>query len=357
MSPVYFKNTDADKLKKNPSNKGQFPTYILNNVIYKGDNYYITLPIIDKIILFSDPLLSSEEKKQLNDILFFDAKNKEEGKSPESIVEVMQFKNAAQKHKTRYKNHYRITPPNSHGSVAFFLDPIGKKQRFIKMEFSPWKLGAEGVTYFIDWYDQHIVHSTYAGDMSKKQCIGKLHVAFDIVGIHIADLILNHASLGKASQWHGSTGRIETQYPNAKPGVSSKLKIYNKLKQATETGEYLPYGDDIPIVRVEKEITTKLSLMDLVKLKKNHFKGISLPLPLDIEGGVPEETHHWELFLDSVRYRGIEGALNKLPRSIRQDYIEQFDQCMVEVFPEKEICATLWSKFWPIALKKSGLLP
>ena len=64
----------------------------------------------------------------------------------------------------------------------------------------------------------------------------------------------------------------------------------------------------------------------------------------------PEEPHHWKLFQDACRYRGMGGALSLLPVSIRPAYQQALDSAKGALWrPEK-----LWDH-WHEALEGAYL--
>lgn len=65
----------------------------------------------------------------------------------------------------------------------------------------------------------------------------------------------------------------------------------------------------------------------------------------------PEEAHHWKLFQDSCRYRGLNAALKQLPEAVREKYVEAIHSPDIKVWRPVDI----WS-FWPEVLNRSGLL-
>ena len=74
---------------------------------------------------------------------------------------------------------------------------------------------------------------------------------------------------------------------------------------------------------------------------------------LDIEAATPpEELHHWKLFQDACRYRGLAGALALLPADIRAAYEAAISDASATLWRPDD----LW-KTWPEALNTSGLLP
>ncbi len=55
---------------------------------------------------------------------------------------------------------------------------------------------------FIDWFNDTFHPYTFRKLISTPKCISKLHLAVDVVGIDIKDLILNYQEVGKSNRWH-----------------------------------------------------------------------------------------------------------------------------------------------------------
>jgi len=97
-------------------------------------------------------------------------------------------------------------------------------------------------------------------------------------------------------------------------------------------------------VEVRTEVGTPITAMA-------HMSNRLLKIDLfDIEAAAPpEQPHHWRLFQDSCRYRGLAGALALLPEGVRSAY-----EAVIKSTEPLWRATELWGH-WPAALKTSGL--
>ncbi len=327
-------------------------------IAYRYDNYYITKPYIDKITICGTPpaIKSLEDKRYLNDFLFFEAKCAEESNPTDCLVERMKIEDFKKKPWLKtYKNHFKITPPGTKKYMTFFFDK-GKDnpgQRFLRMELNPRKIGREGVEYLIQWYNQTLAHNSFKDIASLKGCINQMDIAVDIVGVHISDLILN-MNKGKTNQWHSEEGLLETCYFNAKKGVPSKIKMYNKAEEDKDH----PYGEGVDVTRLEFTVKTTLSLSELSKLN-NPFVKVEVMKPKELPRAYKEqfgqEQHYTDMFLDTVRFRGQESALARLPEELRTSYRVLLTKGLKNI--TEDYCdINEWRQHWHDSLLYSGLM-
>lgn len=394
--PIHInKNNKKKTISKNPSYKGGKLLRIKSMTASKGDKFYIKTPVIDKITLLGGKDLSQEEQD------IFEWRLREGIKKNRDLIQSHEFKDPKDKEVSRYRCHYKIFPdPESERHIMLSYGPYNYNNRYFKLEFNPAKLGKSGVQFLKNWFDNTFEQS-FEKIISLPKCIGKIHIAIDIVGIDVADLILNFDEDGKSNRWHAQEGLLETYYTDAKEKTASKLKIYKKKRDTKNleedegpddtiytTGEEAEDSKDegecqhsdersgewatpqafhsktaelsakriTPVTRIEKEIQTDRSLKHLYKLKP-HFKDVKILLPLKLnDDQVPEGQHHWQLFLDSVRWRGYDSALNLLPQHLRFEYKRAFESCVKNVFEDPYNKVLEWEALIQKAVKDSHLL-
>lgn len=390
------KNSKKTSPSRNPSYKGGNLLRIKSMTASKGDKFYIRTPIIDKITLLGGKDLSHEEQS------YFESCVNNAVRKNRNLIVKHEYNDHRDRENSRYHHHYKIFPlkgedPENDNYIMLSYGPHNYKNRYFKLEFNPAKLKQTGVKFLKEWFDNTFEQS-FDEIVSLPKCIGKIHIAVDIVGIDVADLILNYQEEGKSNRWHAHEGLLESYYTDAKEKRPSKLKIYKKKRDDTQPEEDENPDDEIyttgeeeednqsqeegrsdersgewsipqvlhsksprlfgktPATRVEKEIQTDRSLKHLYKLKP-HFKDIKIFLPLKLdESQVPESGHHWQLFLDSVRWRGYDNALNLLPQHLRLEYKRAFESCVQNIFKDPYNKASEWEALIQKAVKDSHLL-
>ena len=245
-----------------------------------------------------------------------------------------------------YKTSVCWVDPISKGSVLIQCQPWSKGKKntpFMRFELNPDRLGPEGVSRFkkelLVIFLDNIPYET----LRKAGNVTRLDVAVDLVNVDVEDLLVAAKKPGKKLSYFGIGGKIETAYQN----TSKTIYIYDK-KQAQLDKDLKPEYGETPYTRVEIRTRTTKGITGLPKLL-NHLKKVSL---VDIEApNPPEEEHHWKLFQDACRYRGLDGALGVFPENIRSQYQAAIDAVAGDVWQP----AKLWS-FWPETVAKSGLL-
>jgi hypothetical protein len=235
-------------------------------------------------------------------------------------------------------------------SILVQCAPIKSAVSFLRFEFNPAAIGPGGVAAFRD----HLL-AINGGALTYKKLahsgkVTRLDIAVDLVNIDLEDLLISTAKPGISQSYFGLTGKAETKYLNVNK-KGSNLYVYDRKtllqKQKAEgKGSGSEFGQ-AKYTRVEVRAEPNLPIAKLSKLK-NRLKKIAL---IDIEAAKPpEEEHHWKLFQDSCRYRGLAGALVRLPNNVRQKY-EAAIASAETGFWNPEL---LWS-FWPEVLSSSGL--
>ena len=180
----------------------------------------------------------------------------------------------------------------------------------------------------------------------------RLDIAVDLVNIDLEDLLVSTPKLTVSMGYFGLTGKDETKYLNVNK-KGSNLYVYDRRTHLGKLEE-MGVGDGPEYgaakhTRVEVRTKADKPITSLPGLK-NRLKRIDL---IDIEAAEPpEQEHHWRLFQDSCRYRGLGGALGLLPDDVRDEY----EIAIKAVAGELWQLERLWV-LWPEAVVKSGLLP
>lgn len=214
---------------------------------------------------------------------------------------------------------------------------------FFRFDLNPDHIGPEGVAKFRNSIpilsDGHV---SYA-DIANHGRITRIDVAFDLINVDVEDLLVGSKNKGKKLSYFGVGGKIETAYQN----TSNTVYVYDKRQKQIDDDAEPEYGS-APHTRVEVRTKPTKHITELTTLnsqpKKVFVVDIEAPEP-------PEDIHHWKLFQDSCRYRGLDGALNQLSGGIREKYVDAIEAIEGEVWKPD----TLW-KHWPETVKKSGLL-
>lgn len=166
------------------------------------------------------------------------------------------------------------------------------------------------------------------------------------------DLLLDSTKPGVKHVYFGKSGSTQTVYLNTTPKGSNLYAYDRKAKLNAQTEDGIGNGSvfgKAKYTRIECRLSPNKSASKLGgaynPLKKLMLLDIEAPEP-------PEEPHHWELFKDSCRYRGLAGALELLPPPVRQSYEQALDDAKGILWRPEE----LW-KFWPEALDSAQLVP
>lgn len=232
-----------------------------------------------------------------------------------------------------------------------------KSAPFLRFEFNPAKLGAEGVLYLREWLRDNVLLDQYLwSDIATSGRVTRLDVAVDLLGVRTENLLVSShvkADGGKPFKrlaYHSLAGQLETLYPHFRKGARAPFCIYDKKQELADTGFEAKYGS-LSHARVEARKQPNRPITTLHKMK-NPFLGLTV---IDPMGKVdpPETSHAWVFFLDSCRARGVEWALSQLSaEDMRVAYKHAFQEADRNVWR----AGKLWG-FWPAALLQSGLLP
>jgi hypothetical protein len=226
--------------------------------------------------------------------------------------------------------------------------PVG----LLRFEFNPDAIGPAGVEQFRTRLPEITAGLVSYAHLAHAGKVTRLDIAVDLVNIDIEDLLISTPKSGVTHSYFGLTGKAETKYLNVNKR-GSDLYVYDRKSllhklQAEGVGAGSEF-DQAKYTRVEVRAIPDKPIVQLVKLH-NRLKRINL---LDIEAAKPpEQPHHWKLFQDACRYRGLAGALAMLPDDVRGLYEDAVMAIETSLWQPD----LLWSK-WPETLARSGLLP
>ena len=262
-------------------------------------------------------------------------------------AETLEYVNskAGFKGSNNYKTSVSWVNPGG-GAVLIQCQPKAKKGKdipFLRFEFNPDQLGPEGLSRFKEQLIVILLGNGSWETLIKEAKVTRLDIAVDLLNVDTEDLLVGAKKPGKKMSYFGIGGKIETAYQN----TTNTIYIYDKKQKQIDDKQTPEFGNT-PHTRVEIKTRTTKGILGLPSLM-NHLNKVSL---IDIEAPEPpEEHHHWKLFQDACRYRGMDGALNFLSDDVRGKYIEAIEAVEGEIWqPEK-----LWG-FWAETVHKSRLL-
>lgn len=303
-----------------------------------GTKWKILVPKIDKLSFTYDMHPSDHKmvKEQLWDL-------SKEGEP---------FSPAKPSKTTRYRTRVHLTHPATGHSILIEVDPKPSKKHipFIRLDLNPAKLGPKGVEFLKD----RLVE-VFLGNLSWKAIatgckVTRIDLALDVLNVPIDQLLIRSNKSGKSHCYYSASGVLETAYLEVKKGKAGTTTVYNKGQQLIDK-ERNPKFAGVAHTRIEVHVKTARPIVKLGTLP-NPFSKLQVGYPA-MAGTPPEQLHHWQHFLDSVRYRGEAAALSVIEDlALRETYASALAVAQ-ETFwnPVK-----LWEK-WPEVLSTSGLLP
>lgn len=322
------------------------------------------------LVAIFDPLTKFLKPRVLGPIIdkitiTYDIKNKT---AQDAIVELYaaslqagaQYKEAG--YKTKASSAYAInailTEPASGEAILIQVGrkkskktaivPPKKKLSFMRLEFNPDKLKVKGLNYLKEELSKHFLGQYSFKDIAATGRVTRIDLAADLLYVRSDQLIYSSAKGGKSISYFGVSGTLESSYLEKKSS-SAKVAIYNKRQEQKDIGGD-PFFGSVNHTRIERHVSTTLVLINLHNLS-NPFKDLTIVSPLKTVTP-PEEYHHWLMFLDSCRFRGVEKALALLPsEDLKVKYKETLKSADEGIWNP----VTIW-KNWPKRLSSSGLL-
>jgi hypothetical protein len=247
-----------------------------------------------------------------------------------------------------YAHSVHLKHPETKQTILIQAAPHYKKNRFLRLEFNPTKLGKAGMKFFREKLVDVLLFDYSYEDIIAQGQITRLDIASDIIGVTMNDILVRPTKPQVTMAFLGKTGSLESIYPSKpKPDDKSTSKVYDK-KQEQLSKTVVPKYGTIPHLRVEISIKTDIKVPNLMKLK-NHFSKLDILARAAVTP--PEDEHHWIFFFDSCRVRGVAGALDQLPAKLREPYKMALEDAGKDFWrPEK-----IWS-YWPKEFQKSCIL-
>jgi hypothetical protein len=236
------------------------------------------------------------------------------------------------------------------------LDPHSRLFRF---EFNPSAFQVPGLKW-IENEVEGLVCDTLPFDLFlARATISGLHVAYDVLGVPITDLLFrvrrgakslnpNSKAAGKWSSYFSSASKIESvsQFA-AGPRGRALFTAYDKLQERIDAGSETDCS--MPWVRLERKLSNpKVMFADLPQLP-NPFSTLSILRLSEAAHGL---GGHWLLFADSTLRRGLAGALELVPADLRAQYESAFVNALDATFWDG---AGLWEN-WSSGMEQQGLL-
>ena len=227
--------------------------------------------------------------------------------------------------------------------------PLTSANSLLRFEFNPNGIGPEAVKAFRESIPLLTAgHFDYQA-LATQGRVTRLDIAVDLVNIDIEDVLIATPKPGVTNSYFGLSGKAETKYLNVNK-KGSRMYVYDRRAllaklNAEGLGEPSEFGNaKYTRVEVRTEVGTSITAMADMS---NRLLRIDL---FDIEAAdPPEQSHHWRLFQDSCRYRGLAGALALLPEGVRSAY-----ELVIKSVEPLWRATELWGH-WPAALKASGL--
>jgi hypothetical protein len=204
----------------------------------------------------------------------------------------------------------------------------------------PAALGASGIAFLKTQLEALVLDGLSFNDIVTKGKVTRLDIAVDIVGVHLADLIVSIKSGGKHHWYYSAEGKPETGYHGMKKSdKNAKWITYNKRQQVKDSPEppaEQAYGG-LSHTRIE------------YRALKSPLTQISLAYPQAPKG---VKTYEWSFFIDSCARRGQAAALEMLPEGkLRESYQKSLDAAQTTFWRPNRI----WEA-WPDALLNSGIV-
>jgi len=303
---------------------------------------YVLKPKIDKITLLFDGV-SASDQETMPAWLWGLVEDPDDD----------QWANAPTKtsYGSKYKTNIVFAPIPGH-KVLVQAEPKGKLKKgkkapaFMRLEFNPAKLGADGMAKLKNAVEQVFADHVSFEKFLVASRVSRVDVACDLVNVATDEVVARSYKAGKSLVYHGKSGKLETAYFAVKKKKSSPQKIYNKARQLTDVQRQEKFPG-IPHTRVESTIKTNIAVAKLAAIE-NPF--LSLDVRFPTKSHAPEQPYVWQLFLDSCRFRGMDAALAQLPEPLRTSYKDALDATKGVLWKPADI----WQG-WPQVLAESGL--
>lgn len=330
---------------KIPTNKVEDLKIDMGRIAYTLDHNIVVLrPVIDRIILRYNPPKKAGEK-------LLKALEKLNSDMPDYKVHNDGY--------DAFHTNVMYSPPSGKSGILIRINPK-KKNSFLWLDFSPHLIGFDGLQEFRNQLNILSDGAINFTDIAKKGgAIKEMHIAVDMLGVDVDDLIVSDMSATKGEVIEGKshvikshTGRKETTYLGfkTKKHEGSHNYFYNKKKSMLEKEGISEFGNVLHsrYERRIKKMKKNSNLFDLSGMY-NPFKKVGVEA-VNYETAKSAD-YSFVLFARYAIDRNLDKALELIPDDLKDTYEANFKKSKMNIWDAQK----LWS-YWPDALKKSGLI-
>lgn len=216
--------------------------------------------------------------------------------------------------KTLYRRRYMLSLPDGDG-IHVFAEPYRAANRYLKIEYSPNNVGADGAQA-LTRYLRSILGSSFRDDFYSGH-VNRFHVGFDIHRVPLERLLVTHYRQAKSAIVRGTTCRVETLMFSY--GGDHELVVYDKGQQQRDKGRG---GSEtsVPWVRFEFRYDkgSHYRLGGIWARLRNPFNQFMVRR---FEADTPGlDNLSAQLLFDACRLEGIENVLRRCDSVTRERY-------------------------------------
>lgn len=131
----------------------------------------------------------------------------------------------------RYRHHFKLLIPGE-DAIHVFAEPHRQTDNFLKIEYSPNNVGADGAR-MLAVYLRFVLGSSFVEDFYSGN-VNRFHVGFDIHRIPLEDLLIVHDRSAKSAIIRGKTSEVETLIFSYRG--THQLVVYDKRRERDERG-------------------------------------------------------------------------------------------------------------------------
>jgi hypothetical protein len=215
---------------------------------------------------------------------------------------------------------------SAHLTVSRYPYPAGAKRWFMRVEFNPARLGAEGVVQLTAQISQCLLPLIMFDKILPALRVSRVDVAVDCIGAQVIDLIVNIKKPGKRMIYVGEAGLPESVYFFGRKTAPSKhvtmplkttgpvrLLVYDKRAECVQHNLPAPYGN-APVTRVEANRTWKQNRPLLSEL--GGIENIFETHRVAYAPKVGEYRRDWKAYCRAAAGVGVSGAVSH-PRELK----------------------------------------
>jgi hypothetical protein len=192
--------------------------------------------------------------------------------------------------------------------------------------------------------------------------VTRLDCCIDLVGVHIAEIMVWHKEQGKRSIWTGTDGNLESLYvfkrkvPLTSPPVAGKKRrahsslvyLYDRVRERISVLKKPPFGAS-PVTRIEVSKVQKSKSLASLPLVTNPFAGLRIGM---ISSQISHSHAIWPKFAGLRRSMGFGEACTTL--GVADELVSIFAAAETVPFPDLVDPGEVWSH-WGSGLKQAGL--